>query len=68
VSDETRGTYYFIPKRPEPVELLANPPYAKGTEYEPACGTGAFLVKARQKVTGSALRDAGMDGCNGKGE
>jgi hypothetical protein len=50
MSDETRGTYYFLPERPKPVDLLANPPYATGTEYEPACGTGAFLVKAAEEV------------------
>jgi hypothetical protein len=64
----SEGAYYFLPERPKPVELLANPPYATGTEYEPACGTGASLVKARQKVIGSASCDAGMDGCKGKGE
>jgi hypothetical protein len=50
MNDDTRGTYYFIPERPERVDLLANPPYATGTEYEPACGTGAFLVKAAEEV------------------
>jgi len=49
MSDE-RGTYYFVPERREPVELLSNPPYATGTEYEPACGTGAFLVKTAEEV------------------
>jgi type I restriction-modification system DNA methylase subunit len=46
----SEGAYYCQPERPEPVELLANPPYATGTEYEPACGTGAFLVKAAEEV------------------
>jgi len=46
----SEGAYYFEPERPEPVELLANPPYAIGTEYELACGTGAFLVKAAEEV------------------
>lgn len=50
MNEHTRGTYYFIPERPEPVDLLANPPYATGTEYQPACGTGAFLVKASEDV------------------
>jgi hypothetical protein len=49
--DDKRGTYYFMPERPEPVELLANPPYATGTDYEPACGTGAFLVEAEKHLT-----------------
>jgi len=49
MSDE-RGTYYFIPERAEPVDVLANPPYETGTKYEPACGTGAFLVKASEAV------------------
>jgi hypothetical protein len=56
MSDDTRGTYYFVPERPEPVELLANPPYATGTEYEPACGTGAYLVHAAETQGGK--RDA----------
>jgi len=51
MNDDTRGTYYFIPERPERVELLANPPYATGREYEPACGTGAFLVDAEKHLT-----------------
>jgi hypothetical protein len=50
MSDETRGTYYFQPERPQPVELLANPPYATGTEYRPASGTGALLVDAERMV------------------
>jgi hypothetical protein len=64
----SEGAYYYQPERPEPVDLLANPPCATGTEYEPACHTGASLVKARQKVIGWASCDAGMDGCKGKGE
>jgi hypothetical protein len=50
MSDETLGTYYFLPERPEPVELLANPPYATGTEYQPASGTGAFLIDAAKRL------------------
>jgi type I restriction-modification system DNA methylase subunit len=46
----SEGAYYFQPERPEPVELLANPPYATGTEYAPACGTGTFLVKAAEAL------------------
>jgi hypothetical protein len=59
MSEETRGTYYFIPERPERVELLANPPYATGTEYEPACGTGAFLVDAAKQLDARATVKAG---------
>jgi hypothetical protein len=50
-NDDEIGTYYFVPHRPKPVELLANPPYAAGTDYEPACGTGAFLVEAAKHLT-----------------
>jgi hypothetical protein len=46
----SEGAYYYQPERPKPVDLLANPPYATGTEYEPACGTGAFLVKAAEET------------------
>jgi hypothetical protein len=46
----SEGAYYYQPERPEPVDLLANPPYETGSEYEPACGTGAFLVKAAEDV------------------
>lgn len=47
---DTTGTYYYQPEKPQPVELLANPPYATGKDYEPACGTGAWLVEAAKKV------------------
>jgi hypothetical protein len=47
----SEGAYYFLPERPKPVELLANPPYATGIEYQPASGTGAFLAKAAEAVT-----------------
>jgi type I restriction-modification system DNA methylase subunit len=46
----SEGAYYYMPEQPKPVDLLANPPYATVTEYEPACGTGAFLVKAAEEV------------------
>jgi type I restriction-modification system DNA methylase subunit len=46
----SEGAYYYQPERPEPVDLLANPPYATGTEYQPASGTGAFLVDAERMV------------------
>jgi hypothetical protein len=48
---DTTGTYYYQPDKPQPAGLLANPPYASGTEYQPACGTGAFLVQAKDEVT-----------------
>jgi type I restriction-modification system DNA methylase subunit len=48
MSDETRGTYYFLTDRPATVDLLANPPFETGKDYEPACGTGAFLVYAAE--------------------
>jgi type I restriction-modification system DNA methylase subunit len=57
--DDKRGTYYFVPKRVEPVELLANPPYATGTKYVPACGTGAFLVEAAKQLDAGATVRAG---------
>jgi type I restriction-modification system DNA methylase subunit len=37
-------------ERVEFTRLLANPPYATGTEYEPASGTGAFLADAERMV------------------
>jgi hypothetical protein len=46
---DTTGTYYYQPEKPQPVELLANPPYATGKDYEPACGTGAWLVHATKE-------------------
>jgi hypothetical protein len=55
------GTYYFLPEKPQPLELLANPPYATSKDYEPACGTGAWLAKAVERITGLASRDAGKD-------
>lgn len=46
---DTTGTYYYQPEKPQPVELLANPPYATGKDYDPACGTGAWLAKAAKE-------------------
>lgn len=46
---DTTGTYYYQPEKPKPVELLANPPYATGKDYEPACGTGAWLAEAAKE-------------------
>jgi type I restriction-modification system DNA methylase subunit len=40
------STYYYQPEKPQPVDLLTNPPFDSGKDYEPACGTGAFLVQA----------------------
>jgi hypothetical protein len=47
---DTIGTYYYQPEKPQPVELLVNPPYASGTEYDASCGTGAFLVEAEKRI------------------
>lgn len=47
---EHAGTYYYQPEKPQPVELLANPPYATGTNYDAACGSGAWLVEAAKEV------------------
>jgi type I restriction-modification system DNA methylase subunit len=44
------GAYYFQEQRPEPADLLAVPPFEVGVEYQPACGTGAFLADAERKV------------------
>lgn len=44
------STYYFQPDKPAKPDLLANPPYATGKDYDPACGTGAFLVEAERTV------------------
>ena len=54
---DTLGTWYYQPEKPQPVELLVNPPYATATEYDAACGTGAFLVEAA-KVAESHGKDA----------
>ena len=56
------GTYYYLPEKPQPVELLANPPYAMGKDYDAACGSGAWLVEAAERITEPASRDAGRDG------
>jgi type I restriction-modification system DNA methylase subunit len=45
------GAYYFQEQRPEPADLLAVPPFEVGVEYQPACGTGAFLAHAERVVT-----------------
>jgi hypothetical protein len=44
------GTHYYQPKKPQPVELLASPPYAAGKDYESACGTGAWLPNTHNNV------------------
>jgi hypothetical protein len=45
----SEGAYYYLPEKPQPLKLLANPPYATGKDYEPACGTGAWLVHATKE-------------------
>jgi hypothetical protein len=50
MNDDTRGTYYFQPERPQPADLLSNPPFRVGTAYEPSCGTGSFLTQAAEEV------------------
>ena len=47
---DTLGTWYYQPEKPQPVELLVNPPYATGTEYDAAYGTGSFLVEAAKGI------------------
>jgi len=56
------GAYYYQPDKPQPVELLANPPYATGKDYDAACGSGAWLAEAAERITEPASRDAGRDG------
>lgn len=46
----TIGTYYYQPEKPQPVELLVNPPYATGKDYDAACGSGSFLVEAADAI------------------
>lgn len=43
-TNDTTGTWYFMPEKPSPADLLANPP------LELACGTGAFLAHATDAV------------------
>jgi type I restriction-modification system DNA methylase subunit len=47
----SEGAYCFQEQRPEPADLLANPPFEVGVEHQPACGTGAFLADAERVVT-----------------
>jgi hypothetical protein len=54
---DTTGTYYYQPEKPQPLELLANPPYATGKDYEPACGTGAWLVQAAERIMGMTHKE-----------
>lgn len=46
----SEGAYYYLPEKPHPVEFLANPPYTTGTDYDAACGSGAWLVEAAKEV------------------
>lgn len=47
----SEGAYYYLPDKPEPVDLLANPPYATGRDYDAVCGSGAFLAEAAKRIT-----------------
>lgn len=55
------GTYYYLPEKPQPLELLANPPYATSKDYEPVCGSGSWLAEANERITEPASCDAGND-------
>lgn len=55
----SEGAYCYLPEKPQPVELLASPPCATGTDYDAACGSGAWLVEAAERITEPASRDAG---------
>ena len=44
------GSWYPPAAKPQPADLLANPPFDTCKDYEPACGTGAFLVQAADKA------------------
>ena len=59
MSHDTTGTYYHQPEKPQPVDLLANPHYATGKDYDVACGSGAWLAEAAKQITEPASRDAG---------
>ena len=47
---DTTGTYYYQPDKPQPADLLVNPPFECDRGHQPACGTGAFLVKAAEAI------------------
>jgi len=42
------GRWYRQSGTAKTADLLANPPFETGKDYEPACGTGAFLVHAAE--------------------
>jgi hypothetical protein len=44
------SSWYPPAAKPQPAALLANPPFDIGKDYEPACGTGAFLVQAADEA------------------
>lgn len=44
------GSWYRPAANPVQADLLANPPFDIGKDYEPACGTGAFLVQAADEA------------------
>ena len=46
------GTYYYQPERPTPADLLTNPPYQTGRDYDAACGSGAWIVEATKEAEG----------------
>ena len=46
------GTYYYQPEKPQTADLLTNPPYQTGTDYDAACGSGDWLVEATKAVEG----------------
>ncbi len=56
---DTTGTYYYQPEKPQPADLLTNPPYQTGRDYDAACGSGAWIVEATKRITEPASRDAG---------
>jgi hypothetical protein len=49
---DTTGTYYYQPEKPQPPDLLTNPPYQTGRDYDAACGSGDWLVEATKAVEG----------------
>lgn len=44
------GSWYRPAAASVEADLLANPPFDIGEDYEPACGTGAFLVQAAEEA------------------
>jgi hypothetical protein len=48
------GRWYRHSGTATPADLLVNPPFKTGKDYEPACGTGAFLVHAAKAASKEA--------------